>query len=794
MELKGNIRSNVNENLTMTKQIFHPSYIPNYDEFFTLTRTTFENGKFVISNATNNAIINTNHGFCYFDDLTALPENMNVFSHKFNIIINPLPIEEERYYFKLKLTTIDGLDYENTIRIQSGGHHWVEYQGGGYAIGVNEENRQRKHLYIFKDIGVKRFEITKISSRYDNVYSTDYEIKFDMIFDYRQKEIHTPSLFGPNNLSYLYAFDMEGSVRGSHYSSYYKYDISYSYNPEFINETSTGLLRCRNGFIDVNCLHSQLTFVMEISRGYVERFPQNTHALIMFDMTFNYYDGTSKYIQLYMDILPHNESEVYRLILRDENGNETPYDITTLRFNAEENNADILLQVTREMISDAGINMDKIKGISFFTHTDTTNIHYKMRIVDFTGDYTYAPNFHIISDENDNGRYSWKLYRGEHNWGNDQFIYKHSRIGNDNNKYYTHLPPGLYTFGFDTRPTATTTIKTQSALNYNISTVKVFNDETPIGQAITLKVTSTGIVTEYIPVVEPDLPSPPVGEVDNFKIELTVPSLKSVIIKIYNDLTGWKNTDNLVETIPVNFPHAIATQSLTLRLAEGTYIVGVETIDGDSAIMSWTIFDISQGDTNIQRKTITEEVNKNIGALCPIHYIGIKEDFSLYNGLKYNKFDNRGTLRTDELTLNSTAKFDNSGSMIIDSNVELLGENSVLELQASSLSSVGGSINVKTNGLFDTSCSQEPTAGIIVRSGGDINTNDGNNNQNNKDAVNVNISGNSGIYFLAGPENAVTNIPGGLIINNKSHKGDLGYIAPDANVNIGSLTITNNRE
>ena len=102
-------------------------------------------------------------------------------------------------------------------------------------------------------------------------------------------------------------------------------------------------------------------------------------------------------------------------------------------------------------------------------------------------------------------------------------------------------------------------------------------------------------------------------------------------------------------------------------------------------------------------------------------------------------------------------------------------------------------ININTNGVFDTNCDNGPTAGVIVR-GGDINTNDGNGNQNNNGSVKIDINGNSGIYFLSGDDNTTTNIPGGLTINNKLNEGDIGYIAPDANVNIGNFTIADNKE
>lgn len=176
-----------------------------------------------------------------------------------------------------------------------------------------------------------------------------------------------------------------------------------------------------------------------------------------------------------------------------------------------------------------------------------------------------------------------------------------------------------------------------------------------------------------------------------------------------------------------------------------------------------------------------------------MHYVTVGENSALRDGLKYNKFNNNGILRTDNLKLFSNANFNNSGSVIINKNIELVGDNSILNIHSLSSASIGGTINIKTNGTFDASCDCEPTSGVIVR-GGDINTNDGNGNQDNTEPVKIDITGNSGIYFLPGDNDSSTNIPGGLVINNKLNEGDVGYIAPDANVVIGNFTISNDKE
>ena len=781
--INGLIHSTKNEHLSTFPLLFKYDLMPDMASAFRLIRANFIDGKFIISNGINNSIISPQMGSLFFDT-ASIQGTPDLLSHKFDIVIDPLPQENSKYYFEIKTTSLAGLDYYFTVEVHSNGNFIIYAPGdkGRLYIDADDVDKRKKAVSLFRGVGVSRFEITKLAGYNDNISNQNYKISIEMIGNLIGKEVHSPTLFGPNKISYLDVFETSGSITANNYSPFYQEAIMYNYKETDNNEQIAGSFKFRNGFINVNSGDSDLVFILNVSKRRANNFPSDLKMIISFEMIFSYYDGSTKSATFYVEAEPDQNSEKYTLEITPSDGEHLSKDIKTLRRDSDKNTKEMMLEIDKNLLRKAGFSLKELQQISFVTDPNLTNITFSMNMIKMLGEYTYNPNLHIISDEIDEGSYGWKMYRERNKWGIDKNLYAQGRINKNNKNSYMNLPAGYYTFGFTSLPTSVTSIISNSVENNTISNVKSFNPLTKVGKVITLNVDFDGTIIEYLQ-----------GEVvDNIKLEFTVPSEKRVTIKIYEGLTGWKDEDKLIRRLDVTFGHDI-TNNITQSLLPGKYVIGIESENGEIDEVDWKIYDIFAGNDVMHEKVIIEKSNQTVNSLCMMHYIIVNPDSTLRDGLKYNKFNNKGTLRTDNLTLFSNAQFNNAGSVIVDNNIELVGENSVLDLHPSSLASVGGIINITANGTYDTNCEHEPTAGVIIR-GGNINSNDGNGNQDNNEPVQININGNSGVYFLSGSDDEPVNIPGGLIINNKLNDNDVGYIAPNASVNIGSFTITSDKE
>lgn len=782
-QINGLIHSTKNEHIMTFPILLKFELAPDMDYAFVYSRMNFIDGKFVINNDVNNALLYPKVGTLFFDT-TSIQGKPDVLSHKFDMIIDPLPNKDQKYYFEIKTTSVAGIDHYVTIEVHDNGNLVIHQPDdkGSLHITTEDPSKRAKEISIFRNIGVARFEITKLNSYMDNLCGQNYKISLDMIANLIGKEICAPTLFGPNRMSYMDAFETTGSIKSNSYDPYYQEAIMYSYKESDNNEYTTGSYKFRNGFIDINSSDSDLVFILNVSKKRAKNFPSDTKAIISFKMAFTSYCGCTNSAEFYLETFPDQNSEKYTLDITPSDGEPLSKDIKTFRRDSDKNTKEIMLKINKNLLRKAGFSMKELQQISFVTDPNITNIDFSMNMIKMLGEYTYDPNFHIITDKVDDGSYGWKLYRDRNKWGIDKFLYAQSRIKKDSSKFFTHLPQGYYTFGFTSLPTSVTSIKSYNYDTNITSNIKTFDPLTKIGKVITLFVDEFGIITEYLH-----------GEIiDNIKLEFTVPSAKRVTIKIYEGLTGWKDESKLVRHLDITFGFS-NTNNLIQNLLPGKYVIGIESENDAIKEVDWKIYDIFAGNDVMNEKIIIEKTNQTIDGLCMMHYIIVNPDSTLRDGLKYNKFNNKGVLRTDNLKLFSNANFNNSGSVIIDNDIELIGDNSVLNIHSSGLASIGGTINIKTNGTFDTDCNCEPTSGVIVR-GGYINTNDGKGNQDNTEPVKIDITGNSGIYFLPGDDDSSTNIPGGLVINNKLNEGDVGYIAPDANVIIGNFTISNDKE